>query len=64
MFGWLLRIGAALKNVELGPYDAVTRLLASVPQRHALTLDQKIDLYFIDPAIVPLYIQVPLFSTF
>lgn len=51
------RLNASLKEIELGPKDAVTKLFNAV-EYQKLSLDDKLDLYFIDPSFVPLFIQV------
>jgi hypothetical protein len=51
------RLRASLKEVELGPLDAVNKLF-NATEYQKLSLDDKLDLYFIDPSFVPLFVQV------
>ena len=51
------RLRTSLKEVELGPMDAVNKLF-NATEYQKLSLDAKLDLYFIDPSFVPLFIQV------
>lgn len=51
------RLRTSLKEVELGPLDAVNKLF-NATEYQKLSLDAKLDLYFIDPSFVPLFIQV------
>lgn len=51
------RINASLKEAELGPFDAVPKLFNSA-EYHKLSLDDKLNFYFIDPSLMPLFIQV------
>ncbi|ELR24992.1 replication factor rfc1 c terminal domain containing protein [Acanthamoeba castellanii str. Neff] len=50
------RLRTSLKEVELGPLDAVNKLF-NATEYQKLSLDAKLDLYFIDPSFVPLFIQ-------
>lgn len=47
--------GAAKKDIDLGPFDAVPALLGGAHAR--MSLSERIDMYFVDSSLVPLMVQ-------
>lgn len=52
----LFRSTGNRKDMEVGPFDALHKLLGSTYQRMSMT--EKFDCYFVDNSLMPLMVQV------